>query len=679
MAKKFQRLCLFAAVLFLGMFSLSWARPEQPAAPRYDVPVVAGSAATSLDGTGRTSPTTHYPIPRNAVFMAPSGSDAANGSRHSPVLTLARAYTLVTPGGTVIARGGTYRDGGLTVHKAFTLQAYPEEHPWFDGTDLVSAWRADGFGRWYVDWETPDFCANAQHPAGGYYQQIWPWSGRPAVSGPCFHPDMVKDPANAAAGDPQMVWVDGTYLHEVSSLQAVSNVTFFYDTRQKRIYIGTDPLRHRLELAKRPTALVTVNLKGGNKVLGIGFRRFASNEKHEGSITHGAVTVQSTANVTFENDAFIWNAGAGLNFMGAPPHAKVRHTIFAYNGYNGLDANGSEHQDDFTITDSRFNHNNNEMFGLDCSRSCGSAGSKMAHMDGLDVRNNIFENGQGVASGFWCDLHCSRARIVGNLFAGNGNVGLLYEVSDRGVLASNLVFGNGSYLNRHRPNGTSVDRSDKGAGIRVSAANTKIYNNTLVGNALGLVVYDDGRSPGAACDGCTDHDVGPDTRHLDVANNVFAAGQSFDSSAPWLMSSLQRLPARGVTGTRPEDFYREINNNTYYRPDGAPKLMYVGGDASPSGRSRSFRSIAALRKATGFEQQGQDLGASVKQLFLDPAAGNYCLRRGGTAQANGRPLPTDVAAAIGVRAGRTVDRGMLILLGRPCRPMSHRSAARARS
>lgn len=654
------------AVLLAVICLVTYARAGQPHTQSYKAPVIIGAAAAGLDGTGRTIPTTHYAIPRNAIFMAPGGEDDATGSRDSPVRTLHRAYTLVPTGGTVVARGGTYRDGGLTVHKAFTLQAYPGEHPWFDGTDLVSAWTADGAGLWYTSWSTPDFCANAQHPVGGYYEQTWPWSGTPAPSGPCIHPDMVKDPANPAAGDPQMVWMDGAYLPEVTNRHAVSAATFFYDVRHRRIYLGTDPLGHRVEIAKRPSALVSVNLRGGNQVLGIGFRRFASNQKHEGSVTHGAVTVQSTASVTFENDVFAWNAGAGLNFMGAPPHARVRHSTFAYNGFNGLDANGSEHHDDFSVTDSRFNHNNAEMFGLDCSRSCGAAGSKMAHMDGVTIRDNIFEDSQGAASGFWCDLHCSHARIVGNVFANNGNVGLLYEVSERALIVSNLVFDNGYYLGRQRPDGTLSDRSDMGAGIRVSAANTKIYNNTVIGNVPGLIIYDDARSPGAPCGGCRYHDVGPDTRNLDVVNNVFATGRSRDLYAPYMTASLQRLPGRGVPGTPPAEFYRIFDDNTYYRPDGAPKLMHLWGDASPSGSLRTFRSVAALRRTTGLEHQGRDLRRSVTQFFRDTATGNYCPRSSGPAATRGRTLPIDVAAQVGVPAGGNVDRGILIVLGIRC-------------
>jgi len=66
--------------------------------------------------------------------------------------------------------------------------------------------------------------------------------------------------------------------------------------------------------------------------------------------------------------------------------------------------------------------------------------------------------------------------MVGNIFRNNGDDGLFYEVSNTGIIASNLIYGNGGY------------------GLKMGSANTRVYNNTIVGNATNVLLYDDNRS-----------------------------------------------------------------------------------------------------------------------------------------------------------------------------------------
>jgi len=259
-------------------------------------------------------PDTAYTIPSGAIFLATSGSDANAGSQASPVATLNRAVALAPAGGTIVVRAGTYRDwytgGGstyATINKSLTFQAYPHEQVWFDGTDVVSTgWTSDGAGHYRHTWSTPSFCSN------GYYTFAWDAQPNPGNTGPCSHYDVSLDSQNLAAGDPQMMYLDDAYLHEVTSLAAVTSGTFYYaqDTAGQTgtIYIATNPSGHTVELAARPVAL---SLNGANTIVrGLGFRRYATNE-YNGNITQGAIYSGGAASV-FENDAFTENAGAGL-------------------------------------------------------------------------------------------------------------------------------------------------------------------------------------------------------------------------------------------------------------------------------------------------------------------------------------------------------------------------------
>ena len=629
------------------------------------------SSVAGLSGSGSVVPSSSYGVPSGAVFMSPSGSDANSGSVSAPVKSLARAYALVPKSGTVVLRAGTYHDGDLYATKlGVTFQAYPGEQVWLDGSDVVSGWTSDGAGHWYVSWSTPDFCENTSYPSGGYYSQVWPWLGSPGSAGPCVHPDMVLDPSNPAAADPQMVFEDGSNVTEVTSLGAASGSKFFYDFSARRVYLGFNPAGHSVEVTKRPDAMTVNNTTGGIRLLGLGFERYASNEKNEGSTTHGALNVMGTPNVTIANDVFSQNAGTGLNLMGGPKNLVINHDVFAFNGFNGVDANGTESDDNLTIENSVFNNNNSQFFGLNCVASCSAAGSKLAHMDVFLVKDNIFENQQGVSSGFWCDLHCSNGTIVGNVFANNGNIGLFYEVSNTGIIASNLVYGNGLYLESRRPNGTGRDNSDKGAGIRVSAANTQIYNNTSVNNVSDLVVYDDERSPGANCSGCGVTDVGPDTTNVSVANNILSGLDQVAGMDSWLAGSIRRN-FNSTPGTGPDSFYSLLDYDSYYRPAGSPaKLEWWDNNAStsnsPNSMSGSYSTLAQLTSARRWETHGQDITSGTDPFFTATSSGNYCVRPDSVAYNTGKPLPAAVAAAIGVPAGQPINRGATTWLGQTC-------------
>jgi RNA polymerase sigma factor (sigma-70 family) len=79
-------------------------------------------------------------------YVAPGGSDQADGSRRHPYATLAQAVSVVRPGQTIALRGGDYRltaavtigTSGTAGHR-ITVSNYRNEHPVIDASGVPSA------------------------------------------------------------------------------------------------------------------------------------------------------------------------------------------------------------------------------------------------------------------------------------------------------------------------------------------------------------------------------------------------------------------------------------------------------------------------------------------------------------------------------------------------------------
>ena len=341
---------------------------------------------TDLDPSGQSIPDTAYPIPAGAIFISPTGADTNPGTLAAPVKSLNRAIDLAPANGTIVFRGGTYRDShskSSTTYtiagKGVTLQAYPHEKPWLDGSDAVPAasWTADGAGHWSTPWSTPDFC-------GAKYYNAAPHTSKTA----CTYSDMIHGSAtNPVPADPQQVFVDGDRQHQTNTLDKVDGSNFSYDWSARRMYIGVDPDAHPVELTKRPMAVV---LAGANRntILGLGFRRYAS---------------------------------------------------YPYEGVNAAVYVGGF----ATVKDSAFSHNNWEDTGVGCTVSCGQAAVKLAHMRGYRITGNLVQSTGGGAVGLWCDLDCSAGVYTSNVVRDQPkSSGIFVEVGDTTIVAGNLVTGN---------------------------------------------------------------------------------------------------------------------------------------------------------------------------------------------------------------------------------------------
>jgi hypothetical protein len=431
-----------------------------------------------------------------------------------------------------------------------------------------------------------------------------------------------------------MAFVNDSELAQKPSLASTDANSFYYDWANRRLYIATDPNGKAIALTARPLALVLGgDNPNGNRLIGIGFRRYATNEYT--NITGSAVYFGGTGPNRVEDSAFDDNAAGALSFSNPRPGSYLKASVLVNNGSTAFGANGGAtlaggNTNNFLVQGNLFSGNNTEEFGTGCTKSCGAANVKFAHMNGLTFRNNVVEYARGPANGVWHDLLGRNVSFVGNLVRYNGvgsnkGKGIFYEVSNSGRIVSNLVYGNG------------------GPGITVSAGNTKIWNNTVVDNQIGIWVYDDPRYPGQ------NPDVEVNTSNVEVVNNVVTEDQTFlaKSSAAW---------ANDAENNQPKQFYSRFDYNAYDRETNATQILHMWDQA---GGGIAYRSVDSFTGAWGWDGHGIDVAAGGDPFFVNKAAGDYRIRSNSPAFDSGAPLSADIAGLVGLPTGAVESRGYI--------------------
>ncbi len=585
-------------VLDAGTTGLDAGKPGVDAGtPAVDAgtPVVDAGASWPLGAL----PKTQYAYPSNALFVSPAGDDAAAGTLAAPLKTVLKAVSKSAAGGTVVLRAGVYREELGTVAKAITLQPYPNEDAWLDGSDVVSGFVADG--------------AMFRKDAWAIAQTLCPSSS-------CYDPNLVTS-ANPAAGLPDMVFVDGVPLTQVLTQAEVTATTFYVDRPGQKLFIGVNPAGKVVEASTRKRAMFLYSAAvSGTRLRGFGVRRYASNLQF--STRPGQIEMSSGARgVEFENLVITQSASSGLFISGSSTDLAsgvvMRHNQFVYNGASGLTGNWMT---GLVMEDNLFVSNNLEKGQY--SGTYGSfAGAKLARLSDSTIKNNLFRNND--AKGFWCDLECRSNTVVGNVVNGNLSHGIFHEISYDGLIASNVVYDNGGY------------------GLKVGGQTVRVFNNTLVNNASDdLYIYNDDRLP---------------SQNITVKNNIIAGGARALGGTHLINATFG-----GAGAQAPGVVVVAMDHNLYFRSD-ASKPQYVLGWDGPSSSNAFTVFGSALQQTTSREANGAGIdGAALGTLFVNAPAGDFRLAAGARAAGMGEALPADAAAAIGVTAGVIVNSGALV-------------------
>ena len=369
-------------------------------APVPTTPPLAAPASTS--GRGTTLGTARYTIPSGALFVDPArGSDSSAGSVSSPLKTAAKAAAKASAGQTIVLRGGTYHESvSVTNDKRLTIQNYPGEVVWFDGSVPVSNWQQSG-----SKWVSTGWKAKFDSSMG---------------SNSTFKARFIS--ANPMAADSDQVFLNGAQLTQVASDSAVTDGTFAVNDSTGTITIGSNPAGKEVRASNLETALTLAGR--GTVVQGIGVRRYATTYQNRGAVR------LSNVGSTIRDAIITDNAMMGLSMSNT--NKQVDHVVVTNNGMLGVD--GSKN-DNSTITNSIFNNNNTQNF----KDAPVAGGVKITASRGVVARNNEFKNNKG--SGLWFDVSCYDLKVVGNDSQNNRAVQISIEISSKVVVANNTAIG----------------------------------------------------------------------------------------------------------------------------------------------------------------------------------------------------------------------------------------------
>jgi len=419
-----------------------------------------------------------YPVPSGALFVSSaSGRDSASGTQSAPFKTIAKAVAVARSGQTVVLRGGTYHEAVVVPYaKSLTIQAFPREAVWLDGSRAVT-----GFAKSGTSWVASGYTID--HPR--------------TIAGIADNPRFVRPEAPLAARLDQ-VFVAGTQLRQVASASAVVAGTFHVDTSANTVRIGTDPSGKEVRASDLRQAL---QIQSANSTIqGFGVRRYATSYEDRGAIRFDNVGAR------VRDMTIVDNAMSGLTIGNNSP--LVSHVTIQRSGMIGLSA---AYAYGMVVEDSLITGNNSERF----KAAPVSGGIKIGRSRDVTVRDN--DTSRNLGSGIWFDESVYDITVTGNTSNDNEYTGIQLELSDTAVVADNSTTGGQTGINL------------------MNTGNVKLFHNTMGGNAkFGLsLLQDERRQSNPAFAGqdprrpAVDPTVPWITRNITVSDNVFASGPLF--------------------------------------------------------------------------------------------------------------------------------------------------------
>ena len=414
--------------------------PTTPSSPPTTTAPAAPPVTAPSSGKAGSVPvgTASYSVPNGAVFVSTSGSDGSgDGSVGAPYATVRTALTHISNGGTVVVRGGTYNQNTFVpaTLSNITIQSYPGEAVWFDGSIPVNGWTQSG-STWVHSGWTTQFDSSASFTtgsnAGGFVNASYPMAA---------HPDEV--------------FLDGSQLVQVASNPGAGQ--FAVDYNAQTITVGSDPNGHAMRASNLSQAFVIA--AGYLTLRGFGVQNYATPLPAMGTVYQGG----SIGHGRFENLVIRNNATTGLNVT--QPGNVITHVTADYNGMSGMQVGTNTYGQNGageTVANCEISYNDTEGF----VGGPATGALKVGRMNGIAITNNVVQN-NFQSAGIWTDQSVTNFQITGNTVTGNGaSYGILTELSDTGVVANNVISGS-------KYGYTAFD-----------TGNVRVYNNTITGSTV---------------------------------------------------------------------------------------------------------------------------------------------------------------------------------------------------
>lgn len=509
-------------------------------------------AVETLNPNAGSAPlgSTNYAIPAGAKYVSPTAAAGGTGTVSSPFSTLAAAVKATPAGGTIVMRGGTYHETVGVFTAGITIQAYPGEVVWMDGTVPVTGWVKDGTAWRHTGWNvrldaSPTFTRGAADNTAANWQFV--------------------NPAYPMAAHPDQTYVNDVELREVRTRAEVVAGTFWVDDVNKALVIGTDPTGKTVRSGDTARALQL--RANGITVKGIGIRRYSTSNPDMGT-----VTLEST-NATLENVIITESATMGLFIGGAG--ANIRRVTVENAGMLGVLTNMS---DNLKMDGLKVVGSNSEHFNM----TPAAGGIKFSRSRGVTITNSDVTSNGG--TGIWFDVSCYQAAVAGTRVQANANHGIFFEISSRGIFSGNLVKDNAGY------------------GFKINNATMSILTRNVVsGSGQGnIVILQDPRVPTTGHYGVDSRFAAPDptmpwlnTKIQVIRNTVIGT-----NATPLLWS-------QDYTSTRSWAEQGNVANGNRYVRTGANPASPWKFNTTKVG-AVLYSTLPAFRSATGQEAAGAE-------------------------------------------------------------------------
>lgn len=560
-----------------------------PAPAPAPTPAPAGQVGSAPVGTA------NYAVPATALFVAPTGNDSQAGTMAAPFRTLAAAIARAASGQTIVLRQGSYHESVVIPStKKLTIQAYPKEAVWLDGSSTVTGFQASGSAYVANGW-TSKFDASPTYSWGASDGTDADWAFINANYPMASHPDQV--------------WIDGVAQRQVASAGAVTAGAFYVDYASSRLYLGTNPTGKNVQASSLAQA---INIRSnGSALKGLGVRRYAPSVPHM-----GAVTLERPGNA-IENVVISDNATTGLAVSATD--VSVTNVTVARNGMLGATAT---YADRLKVTGVEAVGNNVEHFNT----SPVAGGFKIARSRTIAVTASQFRSNLG--TGLWFDESVYDTTIVGNQIVNNTGHGLAVEISAKSRILNNIIANN----------------AQDGAKIN-DTSDVQLWNNTFSGNGRELnIVQDNRRASDASTPGHDPRQAFPDPTMtwingpVTVRNNVISNASSGGNCLLCVEDYSHAFTAEQMKVTS--------NGNVYHRPTATSPSWAVVWSAG-AGNPAVFTTIAQFKSKTG------QAAASLDIIGASPLAADFSLAASvaGQSPTVATSLPSDIAALMGQTTG----------------------------